>query len=64
VVNIGRRLVDGPFQELLRSLTPLAVSLLVATIFWRYVEEPAKRVSNRVVLRASFAAPVSQTLAS
>jgi peptidoglycan/LPS O-acetylase OafA/YrhL len=54
VVNIGRRFIDGPFQELALSLVALAVSLVVATIFWRYVEEPAKRASKRVVLRPLF----------
>jgi peptidoglycan/LPS O-acetylase OafA/YrhL len=35
------------------------VSLLVATIFWKYVEEPAKRASKRVTLRAPFLRRVS-----
>ena len=51
VVNIGRRFIDGPFQELCLSIVALAVSLLVATIFWKYLEEPAKRASKRVALR-------------
>lgn len=54
VVNIGRRFIDGPVQEFALSLVALAVSLVVATIFWRYVEEPAKRASKRVVLRPLF----------
>jgi len=59
VVNLGRRFIDGPFQELALSLVALAVSLVVATIFWRYVEEPAKRASKRVIL-----GPLSTRLAS
>jgi peptidoglycan/LPS O-acetylase OafA/YrhL len=55
VVNIGRRFVDGPVQEFFLSLVALAVSLLVATIFWKYVEEPAKRASKRVALSPPFA---------
>lgn len=50
VVNIGRRFIDGPVQEILLSLVALAVSLIVAAIFWKYVEEPAKRASKRVML--------------
>jgi peptidoglycan/LPS O-acetylase OafA/YrhL len=52
VVNIGRRFVEGPVRELLLSIVALAVSLLAATTFWKYVEEPAKRASKRVALRA------------
>jgi peptidoglycan/LPS O-acetylase OafA/YrhL len=61
VVNIGRRFVDGPVHEFFLSLVALAVSLLVATIFWKYVEEPAKRASKRVVLRAPFSRLASQS---
>jgi peptidoglycan/LPS O-acetylase OafA/YrhL len=60
VVNIGRRFIDGPVQELLLSIVALVVSLLVATIFCKYVEEPAKRASKRIVLRA----PVSSLASS
>jgi peptidoglycan/LPS O-acetylase OafA/YrhL len=64
VVNIGRRFIDGPVQELLLSLVALAVSLLAATIFWKYIEEPAKRASKRVVLRAPFSRLASQSTPS
>jgi peptidoglycan/LPS O-acetylase OafA/YrhL len=52
VVNIGRRFIEGPVQEILLSLVAVAVSIAAAAIFWKYVEEPAKRVSKRVVLRS------------
>jgi peptidoglycan/LPS O-acetylase OafA/YrhL len=61
VINIGKRFIEGPTQELLLSLTGLAVSLVVATIFWKYVEEPAKRASKRISLRAPFSTPVSES---
>jgi peptidoglycan/LPS O-acetylase OafA/YrhL len=64
VVNIGLRFIDGPFQELFLSLTALAVSLLVATIFWKYVEEPAKRASKRVALSPPFSRLASQSTSS
>ena len=51
VVNIGWRFID----EFFLSPVGLAVSLLVATIFWTYVDEPAKRVSKRVALSPPFA---------
>lgn len=63
VVNIGRRFVEGPLQEFLLSLTALAVSLAVALIFWKFVEEPARRASKRVALRPSFP-PVASPSAS
>ncbi len=61
VVNIGRQFIDGPAQEFFLSLVALAVSLLAATIFWKYVEQPAKRASKRVVLRAPFSRLASQS---
>jgi len=61
VVNIGRRFVDGPVQEFVLSMAALAVSLMVATLFWKYIEEPAKRASKRVALRAPFFSLASQS---
>jgi peptidoglycan/LPS O-acetylase OafA/YrhL len=54
VVNIGRRFIEGPFQELVLSLVALAVTLAVAAVFCKYIEDPAKRASKRVTLRAPF----------
>jgi peptidoglycan/LPS O-acetylase OafA/YrhL len=64
IVNIGRRFVEGPVQEFILSLVALGVSLLVATIFWKYVEEPAKRASKRVALRVPFFSVASQSTPS
>jgi peptidoglycan/LPS O-acetylase OafA/YrhL len=61
VINIGRRFIDGPVQELFLSLAALAVSLLVATIFCRYVEEPAKRASKRIALNPPYSRLASQS---
>jgi peptidoglycan/LPS O-acetylase OafA/YrhL len=61
VVNIGRRFVEGPVQELLLSIVALVVSVLVATIFWKYVEKPAKRASKRVALRAPLSSLASSS---
>lgn len=54
VINIGRRFADGSTQELFVSLAALAVALLVATIFSKYVEGPAKRASKRIALRPPY----------
>jgi peptidoglycan/LPS O-acetylase OafA/YrhL len=48
VVNLGRRLVDGPVQELFLSLFALAVALGFATIFYIVVEKPFVRRSRRL----------------
>lgn len=61
VVNIGRRFIEGPVQEILLSLVALAVSLIAAAIFWKYVEEPAKRASKRVMLRPRASSLASST---
>lgn len=51
VVNLGRRLVDGPWQELMLSLVALAVSLGAAALFWRLVELPSIRLGRRLSAR-------------
>lgn len=56
VVNIGRRFIDGSLQELLLSLVALGASLLAAALFWKYIEEPARRASKWVTWRKSSSA--------
>lgn len=63
VVNIGRRFIEGPVQEFLLSAAALAVSLIAAFIFWKLVEEPAKRASRRVALHSALS-PVASPSAS
>lgn len=48
VVNLGRRLIQGPGQEVLLSLAALAISLLFAWGFNLVVEQAAVRLSRRV----------------
>lgn len=53
VVNLGRRIVDGSFQEFLLSLLALAVSLAAAWTLWRFVELPSIAASRRWTQRIS-----------
>lgn len=59
VVNIGRRFIEGPFEEFLLSIVALAASLAAAFIFWKLIEDPAKRASKRVTLRPSLSPAAS-----
>ncbi len=61
VINIGRRFIDGPIHEFFLSLAALAVSLVVATIFCKYVEDPAKRASKRIALSPPYSRLASQS---
>jgi peptidoglycan/LPS O-acetylase OafA/YrhL len=51
VVNLGRRFIDGPWQELSLSLVALVVSLLAAALFWRLVEQPSIRLGRKLSAR-------------
>ncbi|SFU47316.1 Peptidoglycan/LPS O-acetylase OafA/YrhL, contains acyltransferase and SGNH-hydrolase domains [Methylobacterium sp. 174MFSha1.1] len=51
VVNLGKRVVDGPLQEILLSLAALGTCLAFATLFHRAVERPFIRLSRSIVLR-------------
>jgi peptidoglycan/LPS O-acetylase OafA/YrhL len=48
VVNLGRRFVDNPVQELLLSLVALAICLVFATVFWRLVERPSVEAASGI----------------
>jgi peptidoglycan/LPS O-acetylase OafA/YrhL len=48
VVNLGRRLVEGPAQELLLSIFALAVAVGFAAVFHIIVEGPFVRQSRRL----------------
>jgi peptidoglycan/LPS O-acetylase OafA/YrhL len=47
VVNLGRRVVDGPWQELALSVFALASCILFAVVFRRLIEKPAIALSRR-----------------
>lgn len=51
VVNLGRRFVDGDLPELALSLVALALSLVVAAMFWRFIEQPATAAARRLRFR-------------
>src|SRR5262249_47300414 len=48
VVNLGRRVVDGPLQEFFLSLFALAITIGFAAIFYLIVEKPFVRQSRRL----------------
>ncbi len=49
VVNLGRRVVEGPFQEILLSLVALGVSLAAAALFHHVIERPFIGLARRIV---------------
>lgn len=48
VVNLGRRFVEGPWQELSLSIVALAISVAFAAMFWIAVERPAVDFARRL----------------
>jgi peptidoglycan/LPS O-acetylase OafA/YrhL len=48
VVNLGRRMVDGPVQEFLLSIVALIVAICFAVVFYITVEKPFVRRSRRL----------------
>lgn len=57
IVNLGRRFGEGPLFEGALSLVALAVCLVAAALFYRWVEKPARTASRRIRLDASVPAP-------
>ena len=51
VINLGRRFIQGPWQELLLSVAALTVSLVCAWLFYRIVEVGSTRLSKRFSLQ-------------
>jgi peptidoglycan/LPS O-acetylase OafA/YrhL len=50
VVNLGRRLVDGPVQEFLLSIFALVIAVCFAAVFYTIVEKPFVRRARRLSL--------------
>lgn len=50
VINLGRRLVEGPQQELFLSIFALTVSIAFAAVFRVVVEKPALSQSRRLLV--------------
>lgn len=46
IINLGQRWLASPSEHGVLSIVALAVSLLAATLFWRYVELPCMRAAS------------------
>jgi len=53
VVNLGRRFGDGPFYDLALIAVALAVSIVFAIYFARFIERPAIHLSRKIKLPRS-----------
>ena len=53
VINLGKRFIDHPWQEFLLSLLALAICLVFATAYHKYVELPAMNWSRQLKKRGN-----------
>jgi peptidoglycan/LPS O-acetylase OafA/YrhL len=61
VVNLGRRWIEGPWQELALSLLALVICLVAAWVFHKVVEVPAHALSRRVKAPPTIGAKMQTT---
>jgi len=57
VINLGQRFGDGDLFDLALVLAGTIVSVVFATLFWRFFEVPALGLSRRIKLTKTSHAP-------